>query len=82
MATPEQRRNVNHLIYDVTINEFQQMTDLHVQQVIELKLEKLMNDITEKERERKRETFNQPVSVELDQIFGSGVRRYKRDDKY
>ncbi|XP_043588923.1 neprilysin-4-like isoform X1 [Bombus pyrosoma] len=32
MATPEQRRNVNHLIYDVTINEFQQMTDLHVQQ--------------------------------------------------
>ncbi|XP_060814398.1 neprilysin-4-like isoform X1 [Bombus pascuorum] len=32
MATPEQRRNVNHLIYDVTINEFQLMTDLHVQQ--------------------------------------------------
>ncbi|XP_050475405.1 neprilysin-4-like isoform X3 [Bombus huntii] len=32
MATAEQRRNVNHLIYDVTINEFQQMTDLHVQQ--------------------------------------------------
>lgn len=82
MATAEQRRNVNHLIYDVTINEFQQMTDLHVQQVTELKLEKLMNDIKEKERERKRETFNQPVSVELDQIFGSGVRRYKRDNKY
>lgn len=82
MATAEQRRNVNHLIYDVTINEFQQMTDLHVQQVTELKLEKLMNDIKEKERERKRETFNQPVSVELDQIFGSGVRRYKRDNKH
>ncbi|XP_071859700.1 neprilysin-11 isoform X2 [Bombus fervidus] len=32
MATPEQRRDVNHLIYNVTINEFQRMTDLHVQQ--------------------------------------------------
>ncbi|XP_024936954.1 neprilysin-4 isoform X2 [Cephus cinctus] len=32
MSTPEQRRSVNHLFHDVTINELQQLTDLHVQQ--------------------------------------------------
>lgn len=33
MATPEERRSVNHLIYDFSIDELQQWTDLHVQQV-------------------------------------------------
>lgn len=33
MATPEERRSVNHLFHDVTIDELQQLTDLHVQQV-------------------------------------------------
>ncbi|XP_061935542.1 endothelin-converting enzyme 1-like isoform X2 [Apis cerana] len=32
MATPEERRSVNHLIYDFSIDELQQWTDLHVQQ--------------------------------------------------
>ncbi|CAL7939938.1 unnamed protein product [Xylocopa violacea] len=32
MSTPEQRRSANHLIHDVTINELQQLTDLHIQQ--------------------------------------------------
>lgn len=33
MATPEERRSADHLIHDVTIDELQQLTDLHVQQV-------------------------------------------------
>lgn len=33
MATPEERRSVNHLIYDFSIDELQQWTDLHAQQV-------------------------------------------------
>lgn len=32
MATPEQRRSANHLFHDVTVDELQQLTDLHVQQ--------------------------------------------------
>ncbi|XP_012274418.1 neprilysin-4 isoform X2 [Orussus abietinus] len=32
MTTPEQRRSANHLFHDVTINELQQLTDLHAQQ--------------------------------------------------
>lgn len=33
MATPEQRRGANHTFHDVTIDELQQLTDLHAQQV-------------------------------------------------
>ncbi|XP_053996829.1 neprilysin-4-like isoform X2 [Hylaeus anthracinus] len=32
MATPEQRRSANHVFHDVTIDELQQLTDLHAQQ--------------------------------------------------
>ncbi|KAG7199393.1 hypothetical protein KM043_014024 [Ampulex compressa] len=32
MATPEERRSANHLFHDVTVDELQQLTDLHVQQ--------------------------------------------------
>ncbi|KOX74681.1 Endothelin-converting enzyme 2 [Melipona quadrifasciata] len=32
MASPEQRRSVDHLVYDITIDELQQLTDLYTQQ--------------------------------------------------
>ncbi|XP_033207207.1 neprilysin-4-like isoform X2 [Belonocnema kinseyi] len=31
MSTPEERRSANHFFHDVTINELQQLTDLHAQ---------------------------------------------------
>ena len=38
MATQEERLGANHVFYDVTINELQQLTDLHNQTVILLYL--------------------------------------------
>ncbi|XP_043506308.1 neprilysin-4-like isoform X3 [Frieseomelitta varia] len=32
MESPEQRRSVDHLVYDITIDELQQLTDLYTQQ--------------------------------------------------
>lgn len=55
MASPEQRRSIDHLIYDITIDELQQLTDLYTQQVIELMLVKVRNDIRVRERERQRD---------------------------
>lgn len=33
MATNEERRSSDHLLHEVTINDLQQLTDLHAQQV-------------------------------------------------
>lgn len=33
MATNEERRSADHLLHEVTIDDLQQLTDLHAQQV-------------------------------------------------
>lgn len=66
MASPEQKRNVNHLVYDITIDELQQLTDLHTQQVIELMLLKVRDDIKERERERERQKEQRKKKKNID----------------
>lgn len=41
MSTPEERRSANHFFHDVTINELQQLTDLHAQKVSFLDFRKI-----------------------------------------
>lgn len=72
MATPEERRNVNHVVHDVSIDQLQQFTDLHMQQVRQC-LAIVIRSLTQRSR-----TF----SVELDEVRGDHVRRHQRDDRH